>query len=223
MGEPGIPPDSPIVLVNPHSPKELKKIMTQYRVVSEPYTGQPFVNAERHRRLRGDDTDRRLVTEVSAPDILVALNRAIEIGDHAGRSITSLGELLPAEALYFSDAELTAALRHDEDAEPSNDPEKLYPEEFEGRVLYDQASFEDIVESVVKVLRNTLLPGLSIKVIASDEGNQAAMLEVYDEATGVYHAKFGEMKTLIEDRSAIGWEGILSIAKAVISTAAPLV
>lgn len=204
----------------------MKIAMAQYRIISEPYDKQPQVNARAHRRLRGDDTVDRVVTTVQAASILAAMMEStlgVQNHDHRGRSITSIEEVLPAEALYFSDEELTTALLQPETGTPFGEPEKLDPDTFEQRVIYDTVVFNDAVEEVAKVLRETLLPGLYFTVIGSDDGDQSALVEIRDEATGNYRSTTSAMKDLIQDRAAVGWDGALSIAKALISTVSPLV
>ncbi|MGY4541189.1 hypothetical protein ACVWY0_001098 [Arthrobacter sp. UYNi723] len=197
--------------------------MTKYRVISEPYRLDRFSpTVPTHRRVRGDDSIQRVVTYVDAPDVLVALNEAINLTDHRKHSITSVEEVIPSEALYFSDQELTDALLRQEGDEPVAGPETLHPDDYAGKVIYEQADFTDTVESVATILRDTLLPGLSITLVGDFDDN-FTVLDLRDEATGTYRSTTADVKELIQDRSAIGWDGILSIAKALIAAAEPLV
>lgn len=228
MGEPGITPDSPIGFAVPPQPPnslttEKKSAMSKYRVISEPYRLDRFApTIPTHRRIRGDDSVQRVVTYVDAPDVLVALNEAIRLTDHRKHSITSIEEVVPSEALYFSDQKLTGALGQQEHDETSDGPEKLDPEDYAGKVIYEQADFTDTVESVATILRDTLLPGLSITLVGDFDDN-FTVFDIRDEATGTYRSTTADVKELIQDQSAVGWDGILSIAKALISHAEPLV
>jgi hypothetical protein len=201
--------------------------MTKYRVISEPYRLDRFSSTvPTHRRVRGDSSVRRLVTTVEAPDILVALNDIIDLADHRKRSIISIEEVVPAEALYFSDQEITEALSQPnaEDEEALfGEPETLSAEKYsDDEVIYESMKFNDIVESVAKRVSAYLLPGLGLTII-SNLYNAYAMVEIRDEATGNYLSTPVDMGDLIQDRSAVGWDGILSIAKALIAAAESLV
>lgn len=146
----------------------------------------------------------------------MALTRAIELRDHRKHSITSIEEVFPVEALYFSDEQITAALQQGS----TQSQEKLEPVDFEGS-LYETAGFNDTVESVAEILGDTLLPGLFLTV-AEDLDGANAIIHIRDQATGDYRATTAEMKRLIQDRSAEGWDGVISIARAIIDTAEPL-
>jgi hypothetical protein len=196
-------------------------VMPNFRVISEPYRLDRFsLTVPTHRRIRGDDSVQRKVTIIEAEDLFVALHKTIELRDHRKRSITSIEEIYPAEALYFSDEQLDAVLRRPSGDDPLQDSDKLDPEDFEGN-LYEAAGFNDTVVSVAEILGDTLLPGLFLTVVNDLDGD-SAMIEIRDEATGHYRAATSDMRRLIQDRSAEGWDGILSIARAIIDTAEPL-
>jgi hypothetical protein len=190
--------------------------MPNYRVISEPYRlDRFFQKVPTHRRVRGDDSVQRTVTIVDAPDLFAALNAVIELRDHRRPSITSIEEVFPVEALHFSDETIAAALQ-----QGSQSGDRLDPDDFEGN-LYEGAGFNDTVVSVAEILSDTLLPGLFLTV-AEDMDGANAIIQVRDEATGHYRAATADMDRMIQDRSATGWDGILSIARAVIDTAEPL-
>lgn len=196
--------------------------MTSYRVISEPYQKRnDFLPA--HRAMRGDSTVERRVTTVDAPDVIAALGQAINERQHSGRSIISLEEMLPQEVLYFSDEELTLALRQPEGGTPAGEPDKVCPDDYEDQAIYGTVTFNDAVEEVAKVLRETLIPGLHFTLISSDDGDQYVVLEIRDEATGTYRSTTSATKDLIQDRNSVGWDGVLSIAKALINAVSELV
>ncbi|MCB5280644.1 hypothetical protein [Arthrobacter sp. ES1] len=191
--------------------------MPKFRVISEPYRLDRFSPAvPTHRRIRGDESVQRKVTVIDADDLFVALHQTIELREHRKRSITSIEEVFPAEALYFSDDEIAAALKQGS----TQSQEKLDPEDFEGN-LYEEAGFNDTVASVAEILGDTLLPGMFLTV-AEDMDGANAIVHVRDAATGDYRAATAEMKRMIQDHSAEGWNGVLSIARAIIDTAEPL-
>lgn len=197
--------------------------MPTFRVISEPYRLDRFSpTVPTHRRIRGDESVQRKVTTVDAPDLFVALNTAIELREHRKHSITSIEEVFPSEALYFTDEQITAALARDDSEETADDFERVDPEEYAGEILYDRGDFVDIVESVAKLLAQTLLPGLSISLVGDFDDNYT-VIDIRDVATGLYVSTTADVKTLIQDRAAIGWDGILSIARALIAAAEPLV
>lgn len=197
--------------------------MPTFRIISEPYRLDRFSpTVPTHRRIRGDESVQRKVTTVDAPDLFVALNTAIELRDHRKHSITSIEEVFPSEALYFTDEQLTAALARDDSEETADDFERVDPEDYAGEILYDRGDFVDIVESVAKLLAQTLLPGLSISLVGDFDDNYT-VIDIRDVATGLYVSTTADVKTLIQDRAAIGWDGILSIARALIAAAEPLV
>jgi hypothetical protein len=196
--------------------------MPKFRVISEPYRLDRFSpTVPTHRRIRGDESVQRKVTIVDAEDLFAAVNKATELRDHRKHSITSIEEIYPAEALYFSDEQITAALRQPAGYDPLTDCEKLHPDDYVGQNLYDSADFADTVESVAKILGNTLLPGLSVSMVGDFDDNYT-VIDIRDVATGLYCSTTAEVKSLILDRDATGWDGILSIARALIDTAAPL-
>lgn len=192
--------------------------MPNFRVISEPYRLDRFSpTIPTHRRVRGDETVQRIVTTVEAHDVITALTEAIKLGDHRKHSITSIEEVFPSEALYFSDDQITDTLQKGS----TQSQEKLDPEDFEGN-LYEAFDFNDTVVSVAEILGDTLLPGLFLTV-AEDMDGANAIIHVRDQATGDYRATTAEMKRLIQDHTAEGWDGVISIARAIIDTAAPLV
>jgi hypothetical protein len=197
--------------------------MATFRIISEPYRLDRFSpSVPTHRRIRGDDSVERLATQIDAPDLFVALNKTIELRDHRKRSITSIEEVVPSEALYFTEEKLTAVLSLPESGDVAADSDRLLPDDYLGELIYDRADFIDIVESVAKILSNTLLPGLSVSMVGDFDDNYT-VIDIRDAATGRYVSTTADVKELIQDRSAVGWDGILSVAKALIAAAEPLV
>jgi hypothetical protein len=195
--------------------------MPKFRVISEPYRLDRFSpTVPTHRRIRGDESVQRKVTIVEADDLFVALHQTIELRDHRKRSIISIEEVFPAEALYFSDEQLNAVLRRPE-SESFIESDKLDPEDFAGELIYEHADFINTVESVVKLLGATLIPGLSISMVGDFDDNYA-VIDIRDVASGLYVSTTSDVKDLTQDRSAVGWDGILSVARALIAAAEPL-
>lgn len=200
--------------------------MSEYRVISEPYQVlNPMGPTPKHRRVRGDAGVKRVITIVSAPDIFVAMHEAITQPEHQKRSITSIEEQFPVDALYFSDQDISDALRrldlriHD----PESDLfEKLDPEDFNPDEALDPFTFATTFPLVATILADTLLPGLGLTVVA-DLDNSHVIVEMRDEATGTYRSSFVDIRDLIQDRSATGWNSVISIARAVISRTEDLV
>jgi hypothetical protein len=172
--------------------------------------------------VRGDDSVQRTVTIVDAPDLFAALNAVIELRDHRKPSITSIEEVFPVEALHFTDEQLNAVLRlPDSAAAAADEAGRLAPEDYHGEIIYDRADFVDIVESVAKLLGAALLPGLSVSMVGDFDDNYT-VIDIRDVATGLYVSTTADVKSLIQDRSAVGWDGILSVAKSLIAAAEPL-
>lgn len=197
--------------------------MPNFRVISEPYRLDRFSpTVPTHRRIRGDESVQRKVTIIDAEDLFVALHKTIELRDHRKHSIISIEEIFPGEALYFTDEQITAALRQPAGYDPLTDMEKLHPADYLGQNLYESADFVDTVESVAKILGTTLLPGLSLTIVGDFDDNYT-VVDIRDVATGLYRSTTADVKELIQDHSAVGWDGILSVAKALIAAAEPLV
>lgn len=197
--------------------------MTKFRVISEPFRLDRFSpTIPTHRRLRGDESVQRKVTVVEADNVFEALSRAVELGDHRKHSITSVEEVYPSEALSFTDEQLTTALSRPGGDKDIPDLERFVPEEYAGETVYDRSDFIDIVEWVAMLLGATLVRGMSLSIVG-DFDDQYAVVEVRDAATGLHVSTTAGLKALTQDRSAAGWDGVLSIARALIATAGPLV
>jgi hypothetical protein len=198
--------------------------MPKFRVISEPYRLDRFSpTIPTHRRIRGDESVERKVTIIDAEDLFVALHKTIELRDHRKHSITSIEEIVPSEALYFTDEQLNAVLRlTDDGAAAADEAGRLAPEDYHGEIVYERADFVDIVESVAKLLGATLLPGLSVSMVGDFDDNYT-VIDIRDVATGLYVSTTSDIKDLTHDRSAVGWDGILSVARALIAAAEPLV
>ncbi len=178
--------------------------MPTFRIVSAP---DP---AARHRDPRGAalrQDDQRLMTVLDARSLAEAAVDARDTAPHRERRITSVEEIHPG--FCHPDAEISRVLAQVED-----------PDGLEGRTtpLCDDIDFVDFVQRVIGALRDSdLVPGLSISVLANDPDECYAMIEVFDDIRGVYLARGTEVRRLIEDRDAVGWDGVISIARGVIA------
>ena len=191
--------------------------MPQFRLISEPPPVGFQLKDNVGRRLRGDTSVRRVVTVVDAPDILAVL-QGLKHGDH---SVTSVEEIIPAISLYVSDEELTELLMQDND--DLHDQEPLHPADYDAdEIIAGAADFNTNVERVAAKLGERFLPGLFLTIVGNLDGDHA-LIQVRDEATGIYRTTTADMDDLTHDPEATGWPGILAIARAVIAQAQELV
>lgn len=193
--------------------------MPQFRLISEPPQVGFQLKDNVPRRLRGDASVRRVVAVVDAPDILAALQGLT--AEHGDQSVISVEEIIPAIALYISDEELTELLMQDND--DTYDQEPLHPGDYDtDEVIFEAADFNTNVERVAAKLGERFLPGLFLTIVSNLDGDHA-LIQVRDEATGIYRTKTAAMDELSHDPEATGWQGILAIANAVIAQAQELV
>lgn len=100
----------------------------------------------------------------------------------------------------------------------------IWPENYD----YDQDLAEDydlpsLIQQVQQSLSESeLVPGLEISLMHTDFGVDAAMVEIYDPASGTYRAKFSEIENLFTQRPAKGWSGVLSLARGIMVIAEDL-
>lgn len=108
----------------------------------------------------------------------------------------------------FEDAPVYARL--DEDDYQSSEPVYL-------------GDFKELLNEVIYALSETISHGLSISQIYSEfDGWNHTMIEVYDRATASYVSVGAEHKRLILDRSAVGVDGVISTAQAILDISEPL-
>lgn len=95
-------------------------------------------------------------------------------------------------------------------------------ESYDGVVLYARPDFDSIIADVAAALRDSgAVPGLHLSLQRDADGVcDYIMVEIHDTATGTYRAVGRESRDLIADRSLTGHEGIISIARRLIETAA---
>lgn len=182
--------------------------MPNYRIISEVDT-----RAE-HRLPRGvrpEGDQLRQTTVVQANSLI----EAAELGalDHERRRIISIEETYPG--IVVDDEEITAALTAGEiDVD-------AYAEDTEP--LYGRLGFTTLVRDVVEGLRESgLVPGLNISVLDNEVDEPYAMLEIYDDARDAYLSRGTELRRLTDDRDAVGWDGVLAVARAIIAFTDPL-
>lgn len=183
--------------------------MPKYRIVSESDPGAEH-RESRGTALRRNET--RIVTVVEAVDLTEMLDD-IQRGFpstgevHQGRRIVSVEEVHPG--FSYTDAEIDTALRETNLAEEFPDGELLV----HGR----NAGTSELVQQVVTEVRESgLVPGLNISVLANDPDEPYAMIEVFDEARGIYLSRGIEVRKIADDCDATGWDAVLSIARGLI-------
>lgn len=125
----------------------------------------------------------------------------------------------PLDAL--DDAALTRVLSDEDTGNP------LYPEDYEDHTaaLYDDTSnFLSTASQVVNQLSaSQVFPGLSLSLLAQPESYiDYTMVEVHDEAMRRYAALGCEIDDLTQDRSAVGWSGVLALARGISQIASRL-
>lgn len=189
--------------------------MPKFRIISES-DPTPI-----HRPSRGLDRpfdDKNIVTTIEALNMVAAL-QLIRQGDaaaHAGRRIVSIEEVHPG--LRYTDDEITKAITTSEGEwtdEPMVDPEQL----LEATSVYGDGDFIYIVSDIAEALRiSGLVPGLHISLLQNGSGFiDYSMVEIHDDARGIYLARGCEIKHLTADRAAFGWDGALAIAHELIA------
>ena len=192
--------------------------MPKYRIVSEIDPGSDH-REPRGERLRLDEA--RLVTIVEEHSLLDAA-LCWEPGredpeSHAERRIVSIEEVHPG--FEYTGEQISAALTDPGRNPHQGDQPLIDPEDFpDDEPLYASGDFIWTVHQVAEALRDCgLVPGLHISLLQNESGCvDYSMVEVRDDARGIYLARGAELKRLIDDRSATGWNAVLSIAKALI-------
>ncbi|MCI4659624.1 hypothetical protein [Cryobacterium zhongshanensis] len=154
--------------------------------------------------------------EIVSTSLTTALLKAgIQFGrENRSPRIVSAEELLELDTSEITDADITHAL--------TVGYETLEPNDYAGLNLYDQNDFEWTVNKVVEALReNGLVPGLNLSILMNPEGYcDYTMVEIRDSASNTYRSVGRDPKRLMNDRSLTGWDGILSIARALIEVVA---
>lgn len=149
-------------------------------------------------------------------------NALLKVGIKLGREnrsprIVSAEEVFTLDASEITDDEITNALTVD-----IPDYIALDPGEYAGCSLYLGSDFEMTAQKVAEALRESgLVPGLNLSLLMNGEGYcDYTMVEIHDTASGTYRSVGREPKHLIVDRDLAGWDGILSIARALIEIVA---
>ncbi|MFB6724920.1 hypothetical protein ACFCV3_32385 [Kribbella sp. NPDC056345] len=187
--------------------------MPKYRVISELDPGDEC-REPRGTRLRLDEA--RIVTVVQAASLADATADAANAESHSERRIVSVEELGPV--LAISDEALSRALGN-ADSSPTGEP-LVDPEIFDDShlPLQRRSEFVTAVQQVVYGLRESgLVPGLEISVLANEPDEPYAMIEVHDDARGIFLSRGTEIRKLTDDHSATGWNGVLAVARALIA------
>lgn len=191
--------------------------MPKYRVISEVDTGAEH-REPRGARLRLDEE--KVVTVVEARTLpeaaLHAYGSIAEEENHVDRRIISVEEIHPG--FSYTGVEITHALTRPEGDwtdEPMLDP-KDYAED---EKIYGGGDFIYTVDRVATALRESgFVPGLDISLLQGGDGYvDYSMIEVHDDARMIYLSRGCELKNLTDDRSATGWDGVLAIARQLIS------
>ncbi|MFE4334057.1 hypothetical protein ACFRQM_32985 [Streptomyces sp. NPDC056831] len=191
--------------------------MPRYRIISELDTSAEHRDP-REACLHRDGA--RLVTVVESEDLFWATKSAYSSlrSGHLDRRIVSVEEVHPG--FTFSDEEITRALTGPALVDDAGDP-LMNPGEFEDITvpLAKPDTFASVVEQVGHGLRESgLVPGLDISVlIAHSLEDPYAVIEVYDDARSVYFSRGTEVQELTDDHSAIGWDGVLAVARELVS------
>ncbi|MFJ2420201.1 hypothetical protein [Streptomyces brevispora] len=191
--------------------------MPKYRVVSDP---RPEAEYREPRGAGLRHNKARLVTAIEAGNLSAAVAKAADVlvGEHLGRRIVSVEEMHPGVA--FSDEEITRALTRVVPFDDASDP-LIDPGEFEDMTspLVESNMFASIVKLVVHGLRESgLVPGLDISVLLTRPlVDPYAVIEIHDDARDVYLSRGTEVRRLTDDREATGWDGVLAVARELIS------
>lgn len=194
--------------------------MPTFRITSQADT------AAAHRQPRGIGdklSERARISTVEAADLSEAMSISRRSSDHQNRRIVAVEEIHPGIPMP-SDEELTDVLTNPARNQQADEP-LMEKEEFEGpyvqraKTIYGGDDFVYLVEQVSTALRDSgVVPGLHLSLLSDNY----SMVEIYDQATAVYHSHGCELDRLTDDRSATGWDGVLAIARGLIMAAQPL-
>lgn len=128
------------------------------------------------------------------------------------------------EAPEITDEQITEAFTN-----PNHNPDHhkplIDPEQFVEHTepIRDQIDFPEHIENIAEALSDSqLVPGLDASIISSEGMIDYAMITIYDAARNHYRGHGCELKNLVDDRDAIGWNGVLSIARTLISISSDL-
>lgn len=189
--------------------------MPQYRIVVQK-------NVSPGAKLRAPrSTD---LKDVETFDVIATslVNAVLKVNIQFGREnrsprIVSAEEIFTLDPSEITDDEITHAL-----TTGSPDYLTLEPDDYDGIALYMGDSFDRTVNDVAEALRESgLVPGLNLSLLMNGEGwCDYSMVEIHDTASGTYRSVGRELKHLILDRDLTGWDGILSIARALIGITA---
>lgn len=200
--------------------------MPTFRITSQADT------AAAHRLPRGigaEPSERARISTIEAADLSEAMSISRRSSDHQNRRIVAVEEIHPGIPMP-SDEELTDALTDPARNQQADEP-LMEKEEFENdpgqppQSIYGSGNFVYLVERVSTALRDSgVVPSLYLSLLSNDisGGYNYSMVEVYDQATAVYHCHGCELDQLTDDRSATGWDGVLAIARGLIMAAQPL-
>lgn len=187
--------------------------MPKYRIISELDPGTEHRDS-RGTRLRLDE--QRLVTIVDATSLAEVAVDARDTEPHRERRIISIEETHPSGFSYTNE-EIAYAFGFNKPAaeQPFTDLTRFDDDD---SPLYGSAEFTDVVCTVVEGLRESgLVPGLDISVLDNEMDEPYAMVEVFDDARGIYLSRGTEIRRLTDDRDAAGRIGVLAIAQAVVA------
>lgn len=122
------------------------------------------------------------------------------------------------EARGYSDEYVHKALFKD-----APDYARLDEDDYQSSEPVYLGDFKELLDEVIHALSETISPGLSISQIYSEfNGWDYTMIEVYDQATNRYVSVGAKHKRLILDRSAVGVDGVISTAQAILDISEPL-
>ncbi len=148
----------------------------------------------------------------SVAEALEAANRGLLPADHRAVAVEE-----GSPGLIFTKEAISAALSS---PRPGEDYPLIDPEDYEDYgLVYGGGDFMHDVQQVADALRDSgLVPRLSISPVGTDGYDQYVMVEMH-VTDNTYRATGRELKHLTEDRSAEGWDGIIAIARALLSAA----
>lgn len=187
--------------------------MPKYRIISEVDPG-PDHREPRGERLRLDEA--RLVTDVEAGSLAEAAGNARDTEPHRERRIVSVEEIHPG--FTFSDEQITAGLTSP--AGHWTDRPMIDPAEFtDDKVIFGDGDCVWTVHAIAEALRDSgLVPGLHLSLLQNNEGwVDYSMIEIRDDARDLYLSVGAEPRDLTDDGDAAGWNGVLAVARELIS------
>lgn len=205
--------------------------MPKYRIITQ--NDLDDRHPHRHPRAEAPEAQTETIVEAINPVSAIAEFEAMSSAPIAGRirgEAVAARIVLIEEISVFDPTSITDEMIDEALLSAPGEPyaatmeKELYEDEDKPLLETDTPAFLSAVQEIADRLRESeLVPGLNVSLLAApEEPIDYAMVEVYEPAAARYLSTGSEIKHLVDDRTATGWDEIRSIARALIGHAAPL-